>query len=158
QFPKDTAPFRSGLAVRLFGDDQPRELCPSSGRGNPRPPQGELDLTFVCVEWLGLPLFNSALPAREVRVGDELQLLRPDAGDDFGGKVAGRSDQGRQGDVQTTFRGVETMSGSPVASPAGVVGVFLGADDSTSGGRLLSMQSVKAKALEKAAVPWQLIE
>jgi hypothetical protein len=156
--PVNPETYRTGLNVRLFGDTTPRELCPTSGPlSNPRPPLRDLDLTFVCVNWSTLPLFSYSLPARDVRTGDPVELLRGDAGEQFAGTVAGLRDLGKDGNVQVSFRGVPTMSGSPVVGPAGVVGLLLGADDTPSGGRLLSMRAIQAKA-QAAAIPWQLVE
>lgn len=155
--PTDTAPFRAGLQVRLLGDERPRDLCESAR--NPRPRQGMVDLTFVCVQWSGVPLFTIGVPAASVSVGDQLQLLRADAGAEFVGAVAAiRSDDRQIADIQTTFKGFATGSGSPVASPAGVVGLYLGADETPTGGRVVSMRLIQAKAQAVAGVPWQLLE
>lgn len=155
--PVDTAPYRAGLQVRLLGDEKPRDLCESSR--NPRPRQGTADLTFVCVQWSGVPLFTISMTAANVSVGDDLQLLRPDAKAEFHGAVAAiRSDETNPGDILTTFKGFETGSGAPVASAAGVVGLYLGSDETAAGGRVVSMRWIQANAQNFAAVPWQLVE
>ncbi|MEA2325525.1 MAG: hypothetical protein QOE68_484 [Thermoanaerobaculia bacterium] len=157
ELPKNAASYATGLQVRLPNDRKPRELCMVSGGTNPRPPLQGVDLTFVCVEWLGSPLFGSALPVREIHNGDELRLLRPNSGGDARGTVIGLADDGRGGDVQTSVKGVASESGTPVASPAGIIGLFLGPDPQVSG-RVLSMRAIKDKAFGKSAVPWQLVE
>lgn len=155
--PKDVAAYANGLQVRLANDREPRELCKESGRTNPRAPQQGADLTFICVEWLGSPLFSSVLPVRQIRNGDELRLLRANAGIDARGAVVGLVDDGRGGDVQASFKGVASESGTPVASPAGIVGIYLGTDPEISA-RVLSMARIKEKAFGRAAIPWQLME
>lgn len=151
--PRDTAPFRAGLDVRLSGDTAARPLCGE----DPKPPQGAADLSFVCVEWTGRPYFNEGVLARRVKEGDEVTLVDFASGDHYRGSVkktqGGGETVGAVGDVEAQgFDGLEGQSGAIAANAAGIVGLYLGKETSR---HLLSMPAIRSFA-ELALVPWQL--
>ncbi|HEV7733701.1 MAG TPA: hypothetical protein VGR62_16150 [Candidatus Binatia bacterium] len=146
------------LKVLLPGDSSPRRLCPPRwGALNPTPPSG-IDLSFVCVEWAGIPLFNAGLVARDLRVGDELRLLAdPRTGAEIRGRAMGvsRDDSGAVVDIQAGgLAGLHGLSGAATASPSGIAGLYLGLETS---GHVLPIDSVRRQA-KTARIPWQLSE
>lgn len=160
--PSDVSSYLAHLTVRLVGDEAPRLLCPSlpPPAVNPKPPQGAVDLSFVCVRWDGRPIFNTGLIARAVHLGDDLLLAGPTIAEVVRGKVLRTPTPSEvasdSGEVQAAqLKGIESFSGALTVSPAGVVGQYLGKD--YRGGQTLSMAAIRALAL-KAGVPWQLMD
>jgi hypothetical protein len=154
--------YRAGLTVRLAGDRDARTLCSPATRPNPTPPQGDLDLAFVCVEWKDGPYFNTGLAARQIAVGNRLVLVDPSRvrNGRLSAIAAEGEKTGRHGDLEVeglgegTLEAVEGFSGSIIASAAGVVGLHLGLG---ARARALSLSAIRMAA-ERARIPWQLAD
>lgn len=151
---------RDDLKVKLFSEDTPRRLCPGSTElPNPRPPADPADLTFVCVEYEGTPVFNRGLTARILAKGDSLRLTGPGVDRAEAGTLerlrtpeegfVDGGDIGVRGLV-----GVEGYSGALTVAPSGVAGLYLGQTDGY--GRVLSIGKIKLAA-ESAKIPWDLV-
>ncbi|MCL4813495.1 MAG: hypothetical protein KJ061_13465, partial [Vicinamibacteraceae bacterium] len=142
------------VEVRWQRNGDPARFCAGT---EPTPP--ELDVTFLCVEWHGRPLFWQSMEARRITPGMPLALLTPEVAAPIEGRVppsmtdhaslrAGSRDvipaEGLFGDPG--------MSGSPVAAPSGVVGLYQGRGDTPT---ILSLRAVKRVAAA-TGVPWSL--
>jgi len=147
--------YRSQVLVRFAGEP-PMRLS-----RDPLFPQGDADLTFVCFDWDGRHWFHAGLIPRAMRPGDPLQLIgEPGLAriSQVRGTLVGVAPNvsiSSGADVSTTgLNGVKGQSGSLVASPRGVVGLYLGAADN---GYALSLRAIEGMA-RTSNVLWQLTE
>jgi hypothetical protein len=151
---------RDDLHIRLFGDASPRSLCPSAPNAlNPRPRAPIADLTFVCVQWTGNPVFNAGLLARDITIGDEVQLAGPGVVLPTNGhvvqtptleQIAAQSEEVGVNDLN----GRKGLSGAPSVNAEGVIGLYLGTD---SIARVLSSDAIREYA-KRSRVQWDLVE
>src|SRR5579862_4696570 len=138
------------LQIRLAGDVNPRNLCPSNGElVNPRPPKFGVDLTFVCVIWDARPYFWTGLAAASTRVNDPAALI-PTSTQLRGLVTRAPSPEGTNADdfVEAAMAGEPSLSGAPVGSPRGVVGLYLGigANEARARARVLPIWQIRRQA------------
>ena len=148
------------LEIRLSGDTSPRTLCPNDRNFvNTRFPQFGVDLIFVCVSWIDRPYFWNALVASSTQAQDPVALLPVSS--QMRGRVTNVPaivNTGGVSFIETGLSGVEGLSGAPVGSARGVIGLYLGVGSNnvaSARGRVLPIWDVQRLA-EKSDVPWQL--
>ncbi len=151
-----TPTLKSGLQVRFGASDSFRKLCPSrASLSNPTLSSVTADVAFVCVEWNGSPWFWSTFVARSVSKDVNVELRTLERGFRRAGLVSDVEQKGPDDFLKVTFVGDLGMSGGPVVSPSGVVGLYLGR--TVPGSRVVSIHTVRRLALG-AEVPWGLAE
>lgn len=144
----------SQIHVEFPGYEHRVELCRP-----PLPRQRLADLTFLCAAIPDTHFFHTGLEPREYVPGENVVIVGG-----ISGNVEARSRSGRL--VNTPAAGVgETggdlrvdkiggrrgQSGAIVASPRGVVGIYLG-----SGGNVLSLYAIRQAKLQHDDIPWSL--
>jgi len=138
------------LRIMFAGDSVARALCPRvQTPNNLTPPSLDLDIAFVCIVWEGRPLFWSSMSVRQLTPSAELLLMDPDSGSNVTGTIS----QISKGLIRAqNLIGDAGMSGAPVASVGGIVGLYLGHDDQ---GRIANLSAIHSLSRD-AQVPWEL--
>ena len=153
--PSDLEPLTRSLEIRFGPNDTVRHLCAARpGLSNPVFPSLTADMAFVCVEWNYLPLPWSTVTARSLTVNTDVELRGLESAFKRDGRVLRIEKDGDDEFIVASFKGELGMSGAPVASPAGLVGFYLGKGAEA---RAVAITTVRRLAAA-AQVPWNLTD